>query len=160
MNATQINVGNLEIFFALEAEVNFVRVDNDVCDVSVDVRREIRLFNRRPIFNEVVKALKWKWQSDKLYDNNYSSIIKIYFYETFSTLTQTFSTCIQLFRHPVWHKNKSIYASLLIKTLAMKTGPGFIQFTWVMVSLLVEEAYTRNPYSRKDKYCQPPPFFN
>jgi hypothetical protein len=58
MNATQDTVGNLEIFFALEAEVNFVRVDNDICDVSVDVRREIRLFNRRPIFNEVVEALK------------------------------------------------------------------------------------------------------
>ena len=37
----------------------------------------------------------------KRYDNDLSSIINIYFYETFSTLTQTFSACAQLFRHPV-----------------------------------------------------------
>jgi hypothetical protein len=37
-----------------------------------------------------------------LYDNDYSSIIDIYFYETFATPTQTFSACAQLFRHPVW----------------------------------------------------------
>jgi hypothetical protein len=36
-----------------------------------------------------------------LYNNDYSSIIDIYFYDTFSTLTQTFSTRAQLFRHPV-----------------------------------------------------------
>jgi len=36
-----------------------------------------------------------------LYDNNLTSIIDIYFYETFYTLTQTFSACAQLFRHPV-----------------------------------------------------------
>ncbi len=35
-------------------------------------------------------------------DNDYSLIIDIYFYDTFSTLTQTFSACNQLFRHPVW----------------------------------------------------------
>ncbi len=38
-----------------------------------------------------------------VYDNNYSSIINIYFYETFSTLFQTFCAYAQLFRHPVWH---------------------------------------------------------
>jgi hypothetical protein len=31
------------------------------------------------------------------YDNDYSLIIDIYYYETFSTLTQTFSACAQLF---------------------------------------------------------------
>jgi len=36
-----------------------------------------------------------------LYDNKLTSIIDIYFYETFSTITQTFSACAQLFRHPV-----------------------------------------------------------
>ncbi len=36
-----------------------------------------------------------------IYNNNYSSIIDIYFFDTFSTLTQTFSACAQLFRHPV-----------------------------------------------------------
>ncbi len=30
-----------------------------------------------------------------IYDNNYTLIIDIYFYETFSTLTQTFSACTQ-----------------------------------------------------------------
>jgi len=37
-----------------------------------------------------------------IYNNDLTSIIDIYFYETFSTLTQTFSACAQLFRHPVW----------------------------------------------------------
>jgi hypothetical protein len=37
-----------------------------------------------------------------IYHNNNSSIIDIYFYETFSSQTQTFSACAQLFRHPVW----------------------------------------------------------
>jgi hypothetical protein len=36
-----------------------------------------------------------------IYNNNYSSIIDIDFYETFSTLSQTFSAHAQLFRHPV-----------------------------------------------------------
>ena len=36
-----------------------------------------------------------------LYDNKLTSIIDIYFYETFSTITQTFSARDQLFRHPV-----------------------------------------------------------
>jgi hypothetical protein len=40
-------------------------------------------------------------QCDRLYDNDYSLIIDIYFYETFSTLTQTSAACAQLFRHPV-----------------------------------------------------------
>ncbi len=37
----------------------------------------------------------------KIYDNDYLSIIDIYFYETFSTPTQTFSACARLFRQPV-----------------------------------------------------------
>ncbi len=37
----------------------------------------------------------------QIYDNDYLSIINIYLYETFSTPTQTFSACAQLFRHPV-----------------------------------------------------------
>ncbi len=36
-----------------------------------------------------------------LYNKNYSLIIDIYYYETFSTPTQTFSACTQLFIHPV-----------------------------------------------------------
>ncbi len=34
-------------------------------------------------------------------------------------LLKTFSACAQLFRHPVWHWNKSIYTSLLIKRLSI-----------------------------------------
>ncbi len=34
-------------------------------------------------------------------------------------LLKTFSACAQLFRHPVWHKNKSNYASVLIKMLSI-----------------------------------------
>ncbi len=40
-------------------------------------------------------------QDGMVYDNDYSSIIDRYFYDTFSTLTQTFNACAQLFRHPV-----------------------------------------------------------
>ncbi len=36
-----------------------------------------------------------------LYDNDYSSIIDIYFYEAFSTLNHTLALALQLFRHPV-----------------------------------------------------------
>ena len=35
-------------------------------------------------------------------------------------LLETFSACAQLCRHPVWHYNKSVYSSLLIKTLSIK----------------------------------------
>ncbi len=45
--------------------------------------------------------MKKKMEMNLIYDNDLTSIIDIYFYETFSTLTQTFSTCAQLFRHPV-----------------------------------------------------------
>jgi hypothetical protein len=34
-------------------------------------------------------------------------------------LLKTFSACALLFRYPVWQKNKSVYASLLIKTLSI-----------------------------------------
>jgi len=46
--------------------------------------------------------LFWAEFSFLIYDNDYSSVIDIYFYATFSTLTQTFSAFTQLFRHPVW----------------------------------------------------------
>ncbi len=36
-----------------------------------------------------------------IYNKDYSSIIDIYYYNTFSTLTQTFRARAQLFRHPV-----------------------------------------------------------
>jgi hypothetical protein len=37
-----------------------------------------------------------------IYDNDLSSIIDIYFYDSFSTLSQIFGAYAQLFRHPVW----------------------------------------------------------
>ncbi len=59
-----------------------------------------------PIFYPLAQTMDRTWTLNLrviIYDNNYSSIIDIYFYETFSTLSQTFSTCAKLFRHPVWH---------------------------------------------------------
>ncbi len=38
----------------------------------------------------------------QLNNNDFTSIIDIYFYETFSTLIKTISACTSLFRHPVW----------------------------------------------------------
>jgi len=37
----------------------------------------------------------------QIYNNDYSLFIDIYFYETFSTLTQTYNACAQFFRCPV-----------------------------------------------------------
>ncbi len=60
-----------------------------------------RSINKR---NEGTSLLEKTFILNKMiYDNDYSSIIDIYFYETFSTLTQTFSACAQLLRHPVRH---------------------------------------------------------
>ncbi len=39
----------------------------------------------------------------QLYDNDFTSIINIHFYETYSTSNLYKSARASLFRHPVWH---------------------------------------------------------
>jgi hypothetical protein len=47
-----------------------------------------------------------------LYDNEYSSIINIYFYATFSSQTSKHWCSKNISRHPVRHFRKSVYTSL------------------------------------------------